>query len=537
MAVTLLKTKDTPQKLHFPLGGINVASAFAKQPNVPIDQSIGWYARTTPVAENVRAYDSDGRTRGGSRSGLSKSIAPRLPGAIMSIGSVVVVDPGGAVQSSSVGRLVTRVYVANGNVRIRASGATAYTTPTNGTGALNSTGLVFGAANGGNYFFADGVHAKYFDPSDNTVKDWVATDGSLPIDSSGNYARLISTWHGCTCLGGFEDDPQNLFLSEVDNAFGWNLFPDPPLATSAVELNASPLGTIGDVLTCLMPFNDDIQLLGGDHTIWALQGHPNDGGRLVRISDAVGVAWGSPYCTDPFGNLYFFGSDCGIYRIDPTAGRPQPIRISQQIDPLLATINTGSNTISMAWDRAQQGFWLFCTRTAGPYYAVHLFYEARTNAWFKVIFQNKMHNPLCCYVQDGNTADDRIVEIGSWDGYVRKLDPAATTDDGYPIVSKVVIGPLLTNTMDQLDIPEMQAVLGEASGNVRWDIFVGKSAEGALASTPTLSGTFKAGRNHSVPVNRSGYALYGQLSSQVPWAMESWNMSIKGLGPVLRRGA
>jgi hypothetical protein len=536
MPVQLLKTQDTESVLHFPLGGINVASAFKKQPNVPIDQSLGWYARTTPIAENVRSYDTEGILRGGVRSGLTKYLRNRFPGAIMGIGSVVIVDSGGAVQSSNVGRLVTNVFVANGNVRIAAAGAEGFTIPTNGTGALISTGLVFGAANGGKYFFADGTNDKYYDPSDNTVHAWVATAGSIPRDSANNRARLIVNWHGCICLAGFEEDPQNLYLSAVDNPFDWDSFADPYLATSAVVLNASPLGTIGDVITSLIPFGDDILLIGGDHTTWALQGHPNDGGRLVNISDAMGMAWGAPWCTDPGRNVYFFGSDCGIYKMDPGAGRPQPIRISQQIDPLLATVNTGANTISMIWHRSLQGFFLFCTRTAGPAAAVHLFYEARTNAWFKVTFKNPMFNPLCCYCVDGNTADDRVAIIGSWDGYVRALNPTALDDDGEPIISKVAIGPLLTNSGDQLKMLDMRVDLAEASGEVRYDIFTGKTAEAALASVSSRGGVIQAGRNSTVSIERSGYALYVQYSASVPWAMESATVNIRGLGPVLRRG-
>ncbi len=541
MPVDLLKTRDTDSTLHFPLGGINVASAFAKQPNVPIDQEIGWYARTTPAAFNVRAFDQlDGQTRGGSRGGLTRYIRSRLPGGIMNINSVVVVNPEDAVQSSSSGRQVTGVFVANGNVRIAGAGASVYTTPTNGTGALNATGVVFSAPNNGKLFFADGTNYKYYDPADNTVHAWVATAGTLPADGDGNKPRLICTWHGCTVLSGLLGDPQNLYLSKVGDSFNFDYSPTPASPLDAVALNASPLGRIGDVVTCLISFTDDVLIIGCDHEIWCLQGHPNDGGRLVRATDAVGMAWGSPWCSDPQGNIYFFGSDCGIYRVDPLSPRPQPVRISHQIDPQLATVNTGANTISMAWDRAQQGFYCFVTRTAGPYRAVHLFYEARTNGWFNVRFKNRMHNPLCCYVFDGNTPTDRVVLIGSWDGYLRFLDPAATKDDGENIESSVVIGPLLTNNLDKIIVLAMQAVLGERSGQVRYEILVGRTSQEALSSTPTLSGYWDAsasGRNFTVPVNRDGYAVYLKMSATEPWAMESVRATVRGLGPVLRRGA
>ncbi len=542
MPVSLLKTRDTDQTLHFPLGGIAVSTAFGKQPTVEINKSIGWYARTTPAAMNVRGYDQSAlKARGGSRPGLGRYIDVRLPGAIMGLNVVVGVgytDPGGGpVQSSNSGRLVTGVFVANGNIRIAGAGADSFVIPTNGTGALNSTGLVFSAANGGRLFFADGTHKKYYQPSDNTVYEWTLTAGSFPTDSDNNFPRLIATWQGRTVLSGLIGDPQNYYMTKVGDPFDLDYSPLSPSAIDAFAGNNEVFGKIGDVITCLMPFTDDLILFGGDHTIWAIQGNPTDGGRLVRISDAIGMAWGAPWCSDPQGNVYFFSNRCGIYRMDPLAARPQPIRISQSIEPLLATVNTGSNTVSMAWDDRWQGFHVFVTRTAGPSLAVHLFYEARTNAWFTDRFANPMHNPLCCTVIDGNTESDRVVLLGSWDGFVRYLNPEATDDDGVPIESSVVIGPILTNNLDEIMATDMQAVFGETAGNVTYEVFVGKTAEKALASTAKASGTWGPGRNPTMPVMTSGNAIYLKISATNPWAMESVRMSIRGLGPVLRRGA
>jgi hypothetical protein len=541
MPVTLLKTQDTDAVLHFPLAGLNVVSAFAKQPNMPIDQNIGWYARTTPYALNVRAYDVfAGKARGGSRPGLGKYVAQRLPGSVMNLNSVVGVgydDPGGSMQTSSSGRLVTLVAVANGDIRIASAGSDSWVVPTNGNGALNASGVVFSAQNGPYLFFADGVHSKYYSPADNTVHDWVNTAGERPTDEDGNKSRLITTWQGCIVEAGLRKDSQNWFLTAVGNPFDNDYAPLSSTPTQAVAGNNSSLGKIGDVITSLMAFSDDVLIFGGDHSMWAMQGHPANGGQIIRISDAIGTAWGAPWCTDPYGNLYFFSNRCGIYRIDPTAARPQPVRISQPIEPLLATVNTGANTISMAWSDARQGIHLFVTRTSGPFQATHLFYESRTNAWIMDRFANKMHNPLCCTSFDGNNASDRVVLIGSWDGFVRYLNPDATDDDGVAIQSAVIIGPLLTENMDEIMAMEMQGVFAEEGGSVTWEAFVGKTAEKALSSPAVLSGTWGPGRNYTVPVMRSGNAIYLKILATNPWAMESIRVSLRGLGPVLRRGA
>lgn len=541
MPVSLLKTRDTESVLHFPLGGINVSSPFGKQPNVPIDKDIGWYARTTPLAINVRGSDQLlFKDRGGSRAGLDRLISARFPGVILGLNTVVGVgyaDPGGGVQSSNSGRLVDMVVVCNGNIRIASMGSDNYVTPTNGNGALNSSGLSFSAQNGGKLFFADGTHTKYYQPSDNTVHDWVLEEGEFPHVGA-NYFRLIATWQGRTVTAGLEDDPQNWFATAIGNPNNFNYFPTEPLATQAVQGGNSSLGKIGDVITAIIPFSDDICIFGGDHTIEALQGNPADGGRRIEITDGIGIAWGAAWCRDPYGNLYFFSNRTGIYKIDPQSPRPNPVRISQAIEPLLATVNTGSNTICMAWDDRWQGFHTFVTRTAGPAAAVHLFYEARTNAWFMDKFTDPMNNPLCCCTIDGNTADDRVVVLGSWNGYVNWLNPAATKDVGVAIASSVVIGPLLTNDIEEIMAIKMQAVFGETTiGPVKYEIFTGKTAEKALSSSPALSGFFGVGRNFTVPVMRSGNAIYLKLSATTPWAMEKVKIALKGLGLVLGWGA
>ncbi len=62
---------------HFPAAGIDLSSAFWKQPNRDIGG--GKYARTCAVGVNVRGYEAQtDRVRGGSRAGLVKYIPTPL---------------------------------------------------------------------------------------------------------------------------------------------------------------------------------------------------------------------------------------------------------------------------------------------------------------------------------------------------------------------------------------------------------------------------------------------------------------------------
>ncbi len=148
-------------------------------------------------------------------------------------------------------------------------------------------------------------------------------------------------------------------------------------------------------------------------------------------------------------------------------------------------------------------------------------------------------DPLCCCTFDGNTPGDRAALIGSWDGYVRAIDPTASTDDGTAIASEVMLGPILSPNFDDMMVKDIQGVLGETSGSVNYAVYVGPTAEAALGSASVVSGTWTSdngGRNLTSFVRASGHAVYILLSSNSPWALEAVRARIATQGKVRMRG-
>jgi hypothetical protein len=215
----------------------------------------------------------------------------------------------------------------------------------------------------------------------------------------------------------------------------------------------------------------------------------------------------------------------------------QPQRISQPIENLLLNIDTGANGIRLIWDDRFQGFHIFVTPFAGPgaVGSTHFFWEQRTGAWWEDQFASPNFDPLCCCALDGNTPGDRVPLIGSWDGYVRAVDPSATTDDGLPILSQVLIGPFLTPNMDDVLLKDLQAILGVNSGAVTYSVYVGQTAEQALTSTAAVTGTWQAARNYTDFVRKSGHAVYIGINANNPWAIESIRIRIALQGKVRMR--
>lgn len=452
------------------------------------------------------------------------------------VGLVPSNTPGGGAQLSQTGRTVTLVAVSQGVVKVANIGDTAWTTATNNTGEtppLNYTGVMASASNVQKLYFADGINYVYYDPVTNSVELWVASAGTLPVDSEGNTPRLICTWRDRMVLSGLTDDPQNIFMSAVGNPNDFDYAPVSGTPTQAVALNLAAAGRVGDTVTTLIPYSDDVLLVGGDHTINMLRGDPFSGGQVDLISDAIGMAWSTAWCKDPYGTVYFFSNRCGIYALVPGQ---QPIRISQAIETLVQGINTGRNILLMAWDDRAQGFHLFVTWVDEPAITDHYFWEQRTGAWWQVRFANTDHNPLCCTTFDGNEPDDRMLLVGCWDGYVRVVDPNAVDDDGTDIESEVWIGPLLTKDLDDVMLHDLQSILGETSGAVDWAVYSADTAEAALASQPVATGTWEAGRNLTDYVRSADHAHFLRLSSTNQWALEAVRCRIRTLGKIRRRG-
>lgn len=568
---------DVIKDLHFPKAGIDLSQSFSTQPNRPVgttqypqQQQSGsqnslfapntpmyntQYARSTPVGVNVRGYESaTQRLRGGSRCGLSKYVPTQVVGSrfiVQDLNNIVIDQSGGTMaEPSQSGRVVSLVAVGQGNIYVTTPGAGVWNSPALSAGLanppLNFSGLVLSAINQQKIWYADGVHYCFYDPTDGpngTVGVWAPAAADLqgnlitsvlPKDSAGNTPRLIETWRGRTCLSGLLLDPQNWFFSGVNQPGNFDYNPVNTTPTQAVAGNNSPLGNVGDVVTSMCPYTDDVLVFFGNHTIWLMNGDPMAGGQIDLVSTAIGGTFGRCWCMDPYGNIYFMSNGTGIYVLVP-GNAPQ--RISQPIEQLLFSLNTGESNVRLMWDDRFQGVHFFITPLVSPTPTAHLFFEQRTGAWWQDQFANPLFNPIACVVMDGNTAEDRVPLIGGWDGYVRAIDPLATTDDGYNINSEVLIGPLLTPTLDEMTLYELQAVLGETSGEVNYAIYIGSTAEEALESEPVEAGLWLPGRNVTDLVRESGHAIFVGLTSQNPWSMEAIRMRLGTRGKVRQRRA
>lgn len=432
-------------------------------------------------------------------------------------------------------RTLRGIAVAGGTMKIVEDG-TLYAVA-NGTTAF-STGayVMFGAQFGDDYFVADGISTKYYDAATNTVRTWTPTAGTLPRGARGDRARLIAVYQGCVLLSGFKSSPYYWAMSKIGDAFDWDFFPTVQTPLQAVSGDQPLVGPSPDRVNALVVTTNDVAMFGCDHSVWRMTGHPNIGGRFDLVTDQIGIAWGEPFTMDDEGTVYALATRGGVRQV---AINQPPVVLSNAIEEELRSINRTTHAISMTWDDVQKGINLWVTPLSGTTPGTHYFWERRTKAWWIDQFKTHDYDPRTAVAFDGDSPADRVVVIGCHDGYLRKLDLTSAQDDAQAIESYVLLGPILTDGMDELMLHDLKAALSEASDAVQWEVLAGKTPEAAFAETASgWRGRWSDGRNFDSLVQRAGHAFYVKLSNfqaSERWAVERILVRLSSLGPIAQR--
>lgn len=435
-------------------------------------------------------------------------ISPKRVEHVIAVGSPGTVTDSAAfkvrlvtsTQASGAVRSLYSMGVSGGDiVRFTTSGVT---TPTGGSGALDSSAKYVQATSlYKRAYWTDGRQLKQYEPITNAVTEYKCLSaGAIP-----SRCALIESWRGRIVLARSADEPHNWFMSKKDEPTNWDYFPPVPSEVDAVAGNNSAAGLCPDIINSIVPYSEDWLLFGGDHSIWALVGDPAAGGRLELISDITGMAFGRPWCKDPNGVLYFVGSRGGLFRWVPGA-KPERISLGR-IERQLQDINFSEYHVKLAWNYQDEGVHILqCPFGAGATQVAHWFYEARADGFAKDIFGTTAYTnvqPTDVLVLDGDEFDDRVLVFGCEDGFIRKWDAAAKSDDTrtdgttkIPIDAFVTWFPIQSG--EQLTGMETQfhgltVVLGDRDDGVRYELF--SSDEPDSLGISRVSGFFGPGRN------------------------------------------
>lgn len=435
--------------------------------------------------------------------------------------------------SGTTTRTIRTIAIANGRAAYKAS-ASVWTLIGSAGDFTTSLRYVSSAVFNQKVYIVDGVNQRLYDPSDDSMTGWTTTKGYLP-----QGVRQISVWNGRLVVYGDPGDPFNWFMSAYGDGTDFDYFPIVTLATQAVAGNVSKSGKCPDLVNAFIPFSDDLAIFGGDHEIWRLTGDPMEGGRFDQITDVTGMAYGTAWCKDDKGIIYFYGSKGGVYAMTP-GGIPQSLTEGRR-ENTLASIDVATNKIMLVWDHRARGVHVYVT----PFSAAattHYFWDRRLDAWFDRSFSTPSAgsagdlDPTAVHVVDGDAPGDRAILIGSRDGKVRYVDYAtpAVTDDGTLIDSSVTIGPIQPSLGAGIEakLVNTKAVLNNSSGNVNFELY--SSDEALQLGTMQHNGLWLAGRNYGEREVMRGNAFWLKLTDRfgAAWALESLEMDFEPAGRV-----
>lgn len=410
---------------------------------------------------------------------------------------------------------------------------------TNGSLVLSPSIKPQGASSQGYVFFVDTIHdIQQLNLATRTVEAYgtgFTILGSETATTLGKYS-LACFWRDRLVLASSVANPQNVIMSRQSNHFDWDYSQLDPAAAFAMNANAagnksSGAGGVGEPLNCLIPFSDDVLFLGGDHNTFAIQGDPAGGGQVVILSDSIGTLGPDCWDADPAGTVYFVGTT-GLFRI--AKGSTQVVDITQgRIRDFFVQIDRVNDYVCLAWDRDRNGCWIFVTPVITGV-TTHLFYDATNDAFFPQQFPTNF-GPITAVTYDGDGPSDRVTLLGCRDGYLRKWDLTAATDDGTAISSYVHIGPIrpILKQVGYSFLPDEQTlgilqsadlIFGEdppgftdANWNCQLDVMTGKDAYTAI-NTPerTLTLIFNASaRRKKILQRTTGGVYYFKLSNAV----------------------
>lgn len=430
---------------------------------------------------------------------------------------------------NSVGREVFVVAVA-GNT-LKGHTASGYVAPTNNA-VFDVNGYIDSAVGFERAYYTDGLKYYTYNPrtgANGAVAELIASAGSVP-----KFCQLISYWRDRLVIAREAAYPGRWHMSKVGDPTNWEFLPDIPTVLDAVSSQTSQAGQVPDAINAVIPWTDDLLLFGGDSTLWALAGDPLAANSFFDlISDQTGVAFGRAWCKDPEGNLWFFGSDGGLYFMQPQS---RPVRVSlNRVEYQLRSIDFSNYLVELAWNPVDEGVHIMqMPKGSGGTIVDHWFYEVPTQSWHKDRFgiaSTDLIQPTTVTRCNGDLPNDRVLLVGGEDGRIRCLPASVnevsrsdekTNTAAVGIDSYMTIGPLVnTPYQGSTQVTEFGAVLSPTGNGCNYEFF--STDEPENLGEAVARGTLQAGRNDRRLVRVSGDHLFMRIRNAVPnqtWAWE-----------------
>lgn len=361
---------------------------------------------------------------------------------------------------------------------------------------------------------------KVYDPAAGTLAVLSASAGTLPtgtVLAASFNDRLVV----CDGAGVW-------YASRQGDPTDWDYGADATDLQRAVASTSSDAGQLGRPATAIAPWGDDYMIMAAKDQTWVMRGDPAAGGRLDNLSRVVGIIGRNAWCYGPNGEFVFLSQD-GLYGISPGA-TTKPESISRETMPLeFLDIDLKTTKPSMAYDVRRRGIHIYLTRTTAASNA-HWWFDWDTRTFWPVQIGNVNAQPISTYAYSGYRAREGYVLLGGQDGYIRRYDDDAETDDGSSFSSYIWLGPMPGGTpFSRVSVDRAVVTLAEGSGGCTLAGHSGQTPEAAYRSTAKTSHSLSEGRSRDLGLRLGDGAVYLKLSGSGnrKWALESLGVELR----------
>ena len=352
-----------------------------------------------------------------------------------------------------------------------------------------------------------------------------ASTGSVPLD-----CPLLALYLDCLVWGGSPAAPHQFFISRQGDVTDYDYSQTD--AQAALSGATGEAGQVGEALTALIPWSDSYLVMGCLNSLWVLRGHPGLGGTITSLSHNVGIIGKHAWCHTPEGDLVFLARD-GIYVL-PRGASSAPVPMSRiRLPRELIDVKTSTDDVCMGYDPHRNGV-LIVDRARNGDARSCWWIDWGTKSFWKVSLPSAQ-TPGVVFQFMADFDSEGGLLLGGQDGYLRRFDNDAATDDGTAIASYFDWGPIRLAGISKSGMAvRMTAALDVDSGPVDYAIRTGESADAALDSTARWSGTFATGgRNRDWRGKAGGTAMVVRLSGNedgTSWAVDGASIEVHTSG-------
>lgn len=411
------------------------------------------------------------------------------------------------------------------------------TVPTGGSAAIDSSSQFVQILRAGDDLcILDGTRYLAYSLRDGTISALESTtSGEIPP-----RAQLAMFWRHRLVVGRFADAPGHYAASRLGNIRDWDMRISETTAVQAFRGVLTRAGEAEDAIVAMIPASDDLAFLLGDTKILRLTGDPQDGGQIHLVSDSVGGTFGNSWCKDPQGRVFFFGNPPGLYLMRFPEG-PQPLSEQTLAHSEFRDIDFSTHRIMLAWNPIDFGVHIWQVAWSTNAIVNHWFYEEGTReisqmspVWTDRLYDEDKQPTAVCYLGGDDT---RALLVGCADGFIRVWDKDAVTDDGDPIYSFFVSGPLNRRGGPgrASRLLGVQVALASDQGPARLELF---GSEAADDIGPVRAGyDLRQGENPECRKRVRGNHLFLRVSNAraSSWALESMAVEIEDAGRQVRK--